>query len=247
MDMMTIGFIIDTISVVVFVLFVFTDYKKGFLSAVGETVAVFLAAIFASLLSTPLAGLIYNYTIAPNVIHEVQRLVPGDVITNEQVDILFDQFPQFIQNALYSMGISKETMTYTINQTGESVPYTVEMLVRPYFLNFITVLLSVILFFVLMSCLFFVVRLLTKSIDFMGLGIVNRLAGAAVGIVKSAFLFMIVALVLYLCMSLLPTDTAAAIQKQIECTTIFKFFFNFNIPSAIISGLADIGGVALFQ
>lgn len=246
MDMTTIGFIIDTVLVVAFVLFVFTDYKKGFLSAVGETIAVFLASVFASLLSTPLAGFIYNHAIAPNVVHEVQKLIPNDVITNEQADALFDQFPQFVQNALNSMGVSKETIVYTINQTGESVPNAVEALVKPYFLNFITVLLSVILFFVLMSVLFFVVKLLTKSINFMGLGIVNRLAGAVVGIVKAAFLFMIVALVLYLCMSLLPTDAATAIQKQIECTTIFKFFFNFNIPSVIISSLADIAGVALF-
>ncbi|MGN0537382.1 MAG: CvpA family protein [Acutalibacteraceae bacterium] len=244
--MMTIGFIIDTVLVVVFMLFVVTDYKKGFLYAVGETVSVFLASIFASLLSTPLADFIYNHAVAPNVIREVQRLVSGNAITNEQASELFDQFPQFVQNALISVGVSKETITYTVNQTGESVPNAVETLVKPYFLNFITVLLSVILFFVLMSVLFFVVRLLTKSINFMGLGIVNRLAGAVVGIVKAAFLFMIVALVLYLCISIMPTDTATAIQEQIECTTIFKFFFNFNIPSAIISGLANIDGVALF-
>ncbi len=245
MDMMTIGFIIDVVLVLVVFLFVFTDYRRGFLASVGDTIAVFLSSILASVISAPLANMIYNNMVAPNILKEIHKVIADNAITSEQTETLFNQFPQFIQNALISAGFTTETLTYTVNQTDGNVPNVIEEIVRPYFLNFITVLLSVILFFVLMSILFFVVKLLTKSINFMGLGFANRLAGAVVGIVKSAFLLMIIVLVLYLCMSVLPTETALTIQNQIECTTIFKFFFDFNIPSAIISGLTDISGVAL--
>lgn len=244
MNMTILGIIIDIVLCLGVFLFVVTDFKRGFLAAVGDTISVFLASIFSSLLSVPLASFIYDNMISPNVINEVRHIVSGSVMSDEQAVEVFGQFPQFIQNALTSMGVTEQTLAYTVNETGSSIPEAVEALVHPCFINFISVLLSVILFFVLMCVLFFVVKLLTKSVNFMGLSIVNKIAGAAVGLIKAAFLVMIIVLVMYLCMSLLPTEASAALQEQIQATTVFKLFFDFNIPSAIMSALTNVTGVA---
>lgn len=245
----SIGFLIDAITVIVFALFVLTNYKKGLLSSVFETIGIIASMVLSSLIAPPVANFIYNNAVAPSLIHNIEhalKSVSGSSSTAEEVSAIFDQLPQFVENGLSALGISKENILYHASQTGLDLPHAVESMAKPVFLNFITVVCSAILFVVIMLILLAVIKFLTKSLNLVGLGFLNRIGGAVVGIVKSVFLFMILAFVIYICVSVMPTEAAETVYGQIESTTIFKYFFDINIPNAIISGIAGISGVSLF-
>lgn len=245
----SIGFLIDAITVIVFVLFVLTNYKKGFLGSIFETIGIVASVVLSSLIAPLVSNLIYNNVIAPSLIHNIEhalKAVSDSSSTAQQVEVIFNQLPQFAENGLSTLGISKENILYHASQTGLDLPRAIESMAKPVFLNFITTVCSAVLLFVIMLALLSVIKLLTKSLNIMGLGFLNKIGGAVIGVVKSVFLFMILAFVIYICVSVMPTEAAEAVHDQIKNTTIFKYFFDINIPNAIISGLTGICGVSLF-
>ncbi len=236
------GIAIDLLVVAIFALLIIGGYRRGLLQAVVGLLGAFLCSILSSIGGSMLSIGIYNSFIMPSMINKFKEITP---VVYEFTDIkevshqLFQTLPPYAINALTMSGVTESSLTEKIQSTEMEIPSLLEMLVRPIILRLVTVILTIALFIVLVSILALITKTIMGVVDTAGLGTVNKVLGAVLGLLEATILVMIFSLIFYFLVVLLPAENASIMREALDQSYIYRFINQFNIPDMIISRLSN--------
>ncbi len=231
---------LDFLIVAVLVFFAISGYRRGLIYSlvgiIGSIVASIAAAFVSSLIALPIYQQFFMTKIT-EIAAEPLSALPTAATAGQQAQTLFDSMPQYLSNILNMLGINADSLTQEISNMDLSAAQVLESLVRPSVVRLISIALTIILFGLFAILINVLANVLTKTIDLAQLSIVNKIAGAALGIVEALVVVMVLSLILHFVMYFLPTDGFHQVQSMIDGSFLYKGLYRISLPDAIISGL----------
>ena len=230
--------ILDIAVVAIIVLFTVTSFRRGLVSSIVDFAGTIVSIVAASFIASSMSVSIYNQFVRDKIVESVSQALsslPSSAGAVEQASEIMSSLPDYVTNILALMGINENNLLSAIDTTYLSIPNAVEALVYPTAVKIITAALTIILFMIFIVVIGLVSRLLTKTLNIAGLSVVNKIGGAAFGLVKALLLIMVLSLVLYFIMMFLPTDVTMAINDGVENSILYKGIYNISLPEKIIS------------
>lgn len=219
------GIILDIVLVGVFVFSVIASAKRGFVRSFVETAGFVVALLLALSFSKPVAGMIYDRTVAPAVVSAVDNAVINT--TQDTVDSVWSALPTLITDHADKFGLSRQSLTAHIDGTSgqtaaELAQSASQNIVRPIVVQLLGMLISVVLF----AVLFFVVKILSRALNkifsFSVIGDLNKTLGGVLGAVRGVALMVLVAMVVRLIGGFLPGGAALFDPSLLEGSFIYK-------------------------
>lgn len=236
--------ILDIVVVVIVAIMMIDGYKRGLLTSVIEFAGVIIAAVASSFLASLTAVSVYSSFIMHNVVQAVEAAfsaIPSYATASQQAEKLFSTLPDYAVNALSFSGIDVNSLSSQISSSNVAVPQLVESLIRPTIVRLVSTIITIILFIIFTVVIAFVAKILTKTINAIGLSAINRIGGAAFGVVKALIFIMVLTLVLYFVMMFLPSDTVNEINDAIEHSFLYSGIYKLNLLNKILSLFAISG------
>lgn len=225
------NYILDIAVVAAIVFFTWRCYRKGFIKTAVLLFGFVIAAILARAISTPVSVFTYDNLIKPSVVETLEEKteeISGSIA--EKTDALLDGIPAVFKNATKIFGETdaSETVEEKMNEEGKSIATTLEEnVIAPAAKSVIQIILFIVLFFVLA---FLIKRLAFLANIFNKLplvGKVNRLLGAAAGLLEGIVIVFVATSVIYILMFLIG-EKFPITNEMINESLLFKFFFEKN-------------------
>lgn len=238
------NYILDLVVVSVVALFVISGYKRGILNSLSHFFGAAVASVISAIAASFIAGNLYYSFIQSKITETIKESMPQITMSTKPEDIsdtLVNKIPDFAKNALSILGIDKTKLAEEIGNTDISAPEVLEGLIRPIALKLLTIIIALALFIILVAVISFLTRSFTSAIDSVGLGMVNKIFGAILGILAAAVIMMILSLVLYILILFLPPGSSNVLKEGIDSTFLLKYIYNINIPEIIITGILNSG------
>ena len=235
---MTLLFDIGIVALVV--LFAIAGFKKGLLVSVVNVFGTIVACGVAPVLGSMFSPLIYDSFIKSTIMNSVNRAMenmPADISDIEKAAAILEKLPNSVVNMLSIPGIHTEKLASDMSTTTFSVPELIEGAIRPYAQRLVSTVLTVILFILISVGLKFAARFATKVVEAVKLGNVNKTFGGLFGIAESAFIIMMITLLIYFSSMFLSPESYEYINKSISETVIYKFIYQYSMPDKILSML----------
>lgn len=185
------AYLLDGIIILLFVLAIWLGHKRGFIKTVTGVVAFIAAVVVATLLSGPVAQMVYDSAVEPTVVETIGEYTADATGSLESgVDEALSSMPGFVTNLLANGGITsgadvlaKVTDTADTAALAQNITdQVVEPLVVP-LLKMIATLLLFILAYILASILLRVLNVVAKLPL---LKQVNKSLGVVAGILSGA-------------------------------------------------------------
>ena len=223
--------------VVLVALFAISGYKKGLIISFVNVVGTIVACAAASFLSSVLSTAIYTNLIEQHIVNSVEQAaqeIPVNADAIEKAGEILTNLPNSIYNMLSFLGVHTENLAAEIDTTNLGIPQLVESMVSPHAVRLISTILTVILFIILSIALKYAAHLLTKALEAVKLGNINKLLGSVFGIVESAFIIMVITLLVYFVMMFLSPETCSYVNDRIGETVIYKVIYQYSMPDAIM-------------
>lgn len=225
--------LVDIIIIALLALFVFIGWKRGLVMSVfllaSTILAIFLASIFAPVVSTGLEKLGVADKLAPKFSAQVEEAIAEELGENAVVklEIATDKLPlpSFV----------KEEVVQKIDEVAEAEVSEIADSIGLEAAKIVCVLIAFVIVFILVLIMMQVVKGVLKiAVSLPLVKQVDKIGGIAIGFVQGA-LFILVALLFisifssYSCMQ--------TIVKEIEKSTITNFIYESNLIGEIISKL----------
>lgn len=230
--------ILDIVVVVIVAIMMIDGYKRGLITSVIDFAGVIIAAVVSSFLASMAAVSVYNSFIMHNVVQAVEgafSAIPSYATAAQQAEKLFSTLPDYAVNALSFSGIDVNSLSSQISSSNVEVPQLVESLIRPTIVRLVSTMITIILFIIFTVLIAFVAKFLTKTINAVGLSVINRIGGAAFGLVKAIVLIMVLTLVLYFIMMFLSPDTVNEINDEIGKSYLYNGIYKINLLNKILA------------
>ena len=239
---MSVNVLLDVGVIALIFLFGYSGFKRGIVYMAISTAGTILSAVAAALLSSAFAPMIYNSFIRDNIISEASSATSGisrsdPALAAEQT---LDSVSNFTRNTLSHLGVDQESLTEKLSETDLEISDTVEAMLRPAAIQVVACVLMIVLFLILAVVTAFLARKFSKNINRTVLGIPNKIAGAAVGIVEAALIIMILDMILFFVMMFISQSSYEDISQSINKTVLYKPIMDINIPGKIIEGLSSL-------
>lgn len=230
--------ILDLAIVALIVTMAVSDYKKGLISSLVSFAGMIVSSIAASFTASMISFSIYNQFIMNRIINTAEKAfsaIPSSYTVEQQAERLMSSLPNYASNALYASGINTDILSSKINSTDLAVPELIETLVRPTAIKLMSAIFTVILFVVFSTVIFFLAKIITKTVNAVGLGTANKVCGAVCGIVKAIILVTMLSLILYFIIMFLPDEVSKSINDSIEQSFLYNGIYHISLPNTIIS------------
>ena len=232
--------ILDLGVAALFLMFVYSGYKRGIIYMainIGGTIASAIISSFAASLFS--LGL-YNAFFKQMIINTVTDATNGITATDpaQKASEVMKALSNFTRNAISLTGITEEELARQLKNSGLSVPDVIEGMVRATAVRTISTILTMIFFII---CMLIVSRFaikFTRTIDRTALRMPNRIAGAVVGAAQSLMIVMIIALTIHFVSMFISPENNRAINDAISKTWLYLPITKISIPDAIISWLS---------
>ncbi len=234
------NFFLDFIVIAVIALFVATGFKKGFIYSIVNLLGTAISVVVSSVAGSMLALPIYNSVVQKSIIDGVDGIVrslPEETTALQTANEVMEQSSTFINNIFTFSGVTSDSLSNEIMSTNLSVPDLVETLVRPYAVRMISTILTILLFVVLTIIVKLIADALTKTIEFVKLGTVNRILGIVFGVAESALVIMVITLMIYFVMMYLPSGMCNDLHNGINQTYLYRYIYQYSMPDQIITQL----------
>lgn len=219
------GIILDLILLGIFVFSVISSAKRGFVRTFVETAGFVIALVLALTFSKPVAGVIYDRTVAPAVVSAVDDAVINGA--QDAVDSVWSALPKFVTDNADKLGLSQQSLfTHLDGATGQTAADLAQSasdtVIRPILVQLLGMLVSVLLFAVLMFVVKILSRALNKIFSFSVIGTVNKTLGGLLGAVRGLALMVLAVMVVRLVGSFLPGGAALYDPSLLEGSFLFK-------------------------
>ncbi len=222
------------------VLFAIGGYKKGLLISVVNVFGTILACAISPVLGSMFSPLIYDSFIKSTIMNSVNKAMenlPADISNVEKAAAIIEKLPNSVANMLSIPGIHTDKLALDMSTTTLSVSELVEGSIRPYAQRLVSTVLTVILFILISMGLKFAAHFATKVVEAVKLGNVNKTFGGVFGIAESAFIIMMVTLLIYFSSMFLSPESYEYVNQSISETVIYKFIYEYSMPDKILSML----------
>ena len=234
---MTLLFDIGVIAIVV--LFAISGYKKGLLVSVMNVVGTVVAAAVSPVLASVFSSMVYTNFIRGAIIDSVAKAaedIPINATALQKATELLANVPNSIFNMLsLENGMETQKMSEAISaSTNLDLPNLVESMVSTKALGLISTILTVIFFIILSAALKYAAYLMTKTLEAVKLGGVNKAFGGIFGIVEAAFIIMVITCLIYFVTMFMSPESFDYINDRINETILYKFIYHYSMPDAII-------------
>ncbi len=234
---MTLLFDIGVIAIVV--LFAISGYRKGLLVSVVNVVGTVVAAAVSPVLASVFSSMVYTNFIRGAIIDSVAKAaedIPINATALQKATELLANVPNSIFNMLsLENGMETQKMSEAISaSTNLDLPNLVESMVSTKALGLISTILTVIFFIILSAALKYAAYLMTKTLEAVKLGGVNKAFGGIFGIVEAAFIIMVITCLIYFVTMFMSPESFDYINDRINETILYKFIYHYSMPDAII-------------
>ena len=230
--------LLDVGIVALVVMFAISGYKKGLLISLVNVAGTIIACALAPLVSSVFSTMIYDSFIKNEITESVSKAaegIPANIGDIERVTEILSKLPNSINNMLSFVGVQADGLAAEAISTRLDVPELIEGIVRPNAMRLISTVLTVILFIIISVGLKFAAGLATKALEAVKLGTINKMLGGVFGIAESAFIIMMVTLLVYFVMMFMSPEGCAYVNDRINETVLYKIIYQYSMPDAIIA------------
>ena len=218
--------IIDSILVLLVVIFFFVGIKRGFIRELVSLIGFVVALVAAYFLSGFGSSLVYDTFVDGYVQEKVSTAVVSSV--NNEVDGVMVSIPEYYINAAETVGVDlehvvKSNMGSTVQETADSVAQTVSTeIARPV----IGGLIRIILFFILFIIVKLIIDWIGRALDIVArLPIIhgaNKILGGFVGAIRGAGIAFIVSFIFYHVVNFSKNGVFGITAATLDATRIFS-------------------------
>lgn len=229
------AYLLDIGVIVIIILTIIADYKRGFAKSVLGLVSN-VASIFAAVyLGSYLSNLIYDNIIKDKIISDVTEKVSENSTGAVHTTTTTTGMPDFLDYIFSLFGCSTDKVSTDVSKAvefhGNSVAKGVESVVAPLVTAVLTFVLVIFLFFIIRFILSRVCKLICNVMRLPVLSTVNKLFGGVFGILNGLVIVYFLSALIGI---LLPVVTGGKItftdfNAVAEKTEIFKIFYGNNI------------------
>ncbi len=197
--------ILDVILLTIFVAFVFTAAKKGFMLSLLELIAVIAALSLSYQFSPVVAQATYDNIVEKNLIETVEIQIDENLnisSSTEQAEVILGSLPDFMVDFASSVGIEIEEVRTQISSETFSAENLATELVTEVAQPIVVAALTAIFFLVLSALLMFALKwvagLLSKVFKLPLIGTVNKALGGVLGACKGVMVIIFISTLLKL-------------------------------------------------
>lgn len=219
------GIILDIILFTVFVLSVFTGYKKGLIGVVFNLCAFLLAIIITWILYTPITNAVIKNTEIDEKI--MNAIVEKGVIKNtENVKDGKDEKKEQEQNSVDKY-IQQYVTTPITNTTNDVVEESAKVISE----KVVAIGVAIVLFVIVRICLFFLKFIIEGIAKLPIIKQFNKAGGIVYGAIRGMFIIYIFLAILFFVMSV---NNSGTIANLINTSLISKYLYANNLILNII-------------
>ena len=232
--------IFDLGVIAIVVLFAMSGYKKGLLVSVVNVVGTVVAAAVAPILGSVFSTIVYTNFIKGAIINSVANAtkdIPINATSLQKANELLDSIPNSVFNML-SLGEGdrgvREMSEAISSASNLDLPNLVEGMVSAKALGLISTILTVIFFIIISVALKFAAHILTKTVEVVKLGGVNKFFGGMFGVAESVLVIMVITCLVYFVTMFMSPESCANVNDRINETLLYKYIYQYSMPDAII-------------
>lgn len=223
------GIVFDIVLVGILLLFIIIGYKKGavktLIGFLGSIVAVVAAFVLSFFLADALFSLLFRTPLL-NAIDGTLNDSTGLSVA-EQINAVLDALPGFISNAIHSAGTQEQISSALAGGVQNAAEAIVDYVARPV----VVMLLRIILVVLLMIVFSLVVKLVAKTGDRIArlplLTQLNSLLGVVIGLIKGAFILLLLTAVLRICLPMVSSPQIFT-EENIKSSSLFQLVYEQN-------------------
>ena len=211
--------VLDAAAVLIILITIWLSYKRGLLYTVVGLVGYVLSILAALALSTPLGTFIY---------------------TNLLKGLLMNGAKSYISNQVSSassslLGSSGQGLSALLGQSSSGIANTLlESIVQPIGLSIGKGIAFLLLFFLFIAAVHILEGLAVGLCHVPVLGFLNRIGGAALGIVKAALILFVICTLFKAVLSTAAASSFPISSAAIDKTVVFKYFYQANPLASIL-------------
>jgi uncharacterized membrane protein required for colicin V production len=195
--------ILDVILLTVFVAFVFTAAKKGFMLSLLELIAVIVALTLSYQFSPVVAQAAYDNIVEEKLVLTVETEIDENLnisSSTAQAEMVLDSMPGFMVSFASSMGIELEEVKAKITSETFSAENLatelVDKIAQPIVVTALTAISFLLLSAVLLFALKWIAQLLAKIFKLPLIGTVNKVLGGVLGACKGVMVIIFISTIL---------------------------------------------------
>lgn len=218
----------DGLVLLILTLFVVKGVLKGALRSALSLLGVILTAYFSSILGKDLAAWLYDTFFKQSIINSVSDSINSSIGQNtaDVIAQIVDNLP-FI--SLLNPDLSNSATVVSAIESGSlTAANTVESVLSPIIIGFISILTTIFLFILISFAVRFLIRLILKVGKLPVLSQFNRILGGVLGLFSGTVIIMLLILILKLIAAFGSANQLLS-DEVINSTYLFKLFYNFNI------------------
>ncbi len=218
----------DGLVLLILTLFVVKGVLKGALRSALSLLGVILTAYFSSILGKALAAWLYDTFFKQSIINSVSDSINSSIGQNtaDVIAQIVDNLP-FI--SLLNPDLSNSATVVSAIESGSlTAANTVESVLSPIIIGFISILTTIFLFILISFAVRFLIRLILKVGKLPVLSQFNRILGGVLGLFSGTVIIMLLILILKLIAAFGSANQLLS-DEVINSTYLFKLFYNFNI------------------
>lgn len=218
----------DGLVLLILTLFVVKGVLKGALRSALSLLGVILTAYFSSILGKALAAWLYDTFFKQSIINSVSDSINSSIGQNtaDVIAQIVDNLP-FI--SLLNPDLSNSATVVSAIKSGSlTAANTVESVLSPIIIGFISILTTIFLFILISFAVRFLIRLILKVGKLPVLSQFNRILGGVLGLFSGTVIIMLLILILKLIAAFGSANQLLS-DEVINSTYLFKLFYNFNI------------------
>ncbi len=211
--------ILDVILLTIFVAFVFTAAKKGFMLSLFELIAVIVALALSYQFSPVVAQAAYDGIVEESLIETVETQIDDNLnisSSTEQAEMVLDAIPDFMVTFASSVGIEVEEVREKITSENFSAENLATELVNKVAQPIVVAALTAIFFVLLAALLLFVLKwlaqILAKLFKLPLIGTVNKVLGGTLGACKGIMVIIFVCTILQIVFAGGDNEIATAVN-----------------------------------
>lgn len=211
--------ILDVILLTIFVAFVFTAAKKGFMLSLLELIAVIVALALSYQFSPVVAQAAYDGIVEESLIETVETQIDENLnisSSTEQAEMVLDAIPDFMVTFASSVGIEVEEVREKITSENFSAENLATELVNKVAQPIVVAALTAIFFVLLAALLLFVLKwlaqILAKLFKLPLIGTVNKVLGGTLGACKGIMVIFFVCTILQIVFAGGDNEIATAVN-----------------------------------
>ncbi len=228
---------LDLLTIVIILIFVFFGFKKGVARAALTSASTLIAGIVSSALSKPIAESIYESSIKPSLVSKIDNAVKTAQQSGKSVPTsdIIKSLPNYVRNSLPSFDITNERLRDAIRDGSKAA----EGLLRPIIVSFITCIVTVILFLLIVVAAKIIIKIVCDKMDMVTKGIVDSFFGALVGLLEGFLVVIVIAFVLRIAIPHMNEVPELFSDESISDSYVFRGIYDSPILREIISNTTD--------